>query len=82
MGVFTGIVVFLVTWWTVLFAVLPFGHVRDVDGTPKQSNIKKKFVWTTMVTIVVWIMIFTLIEADIISFQEMAQKMFEQDRLE
>ena len=81
MGWFTGIVVFLITWWTLLFAVLPFGHKRDVDGTPMpNSNLKKKFVWTTIVTIIVWIIIYLIIDAEIISFQDMAQEMFEEDR--
>jgi len=81
MGWFTGIVVFLITWWTLLFAVLPFGHNRDADGTPVSgSNIKKKFVWTTIVTIVVWIIIYLIIDADIISFQDMAQEMIAEDR--
>jgi len=80
MGWFTGIVVFLLTWWTLLFAVLPFGHKRDVDGTPiLDSNIKKKFVWTTIVSVVVWCMIYLVVVSDIISFKEMAKEMLEED---
>ena len=83
MGWFTGIIVFLLTWWTLLFAVLPFGHTRGVDGTPvKHSNIKKKFVWTTLVSMGVWLVIFAIIESDIISFQDMAQEMIEEDRVQ
>jgi len=44
------------------------------------SNLKRKFVWTTIVTVVVWIIIFLIIDAEIISFQDMAQDMFEEDR--
>ena len=32
MTVFTGIVVFLLVWWTVLFCVLPIGTRPDPDG--------------------------------------------------
>ncbi len=81
MGWFTGIVVFLITWWTLLFTVLPFGHERDTDGTPKIANMKKKFVWTTFVSALVWIIIYLVIDAEIISFQDMAQKMIKEDRL-
>ena len=82
MGWFTGVVVFLITWWTLLFAVLPFGHKRDKDGTPLEgTNIKRKFVWTTVGAVVVWVMIYLIIDADIISFQSMAQEMFEEDRV-
>lgn len=81
MGWFTGIVVFLITWWVLLFTVLPFGHERDENGTPKFANIKKKFIWTTGITIVVWIAIYLIIDAEIISFQDMAQDMLEEDRV-
>ncbi|MFK7839666.1 MAG: DUF1467 family protein [Bdellovibrionales bacterium] len=77
---FTGIVVFLITWWTFLFAVLPFGHKRDKDGTPELNfNLKKKFLWTTIGTIIIWIIIHLIIESDLISFREMANVMFEED---
>ena len=82
MGWFTGTVVFLIIWWTLLFAVLPFGHKRDQDGTPIEgTNIKKKFVWTTLVSVIVWVIIYLIIDAEIISFQDMAQEMFEEDRV-
>ena len=81
MGWFTGVVVFLITWWTLLFAVLPFGHEHDEDGTPKFANMKKKFIWTTLVTIVVWIVIYLIIDAEIISFRDMADEMIEEDRV-
>lgn len=80
MGWFTGIVVFLIAWWTLLFAVLPFGHERDEDGTPKPgSNLKQKFVWTTIVAAIVWVIIYLIIEADIISFKDMANEMLIED---
>ena len=82
MGWFTGIVVFLVTWWTFLFIVLPFGHERDKNGTPKFANIKKKFLWTTIGTIIIWIIIYLIVDSDLISFQDMAQDMFEEDGLQ
>ena len=80
MGIVTGIIVFLLIWWTALFAVLPFGHRRDIDGTPVQSNIKKKLIWSTIVTAMLWCIIFALIEMDIISFREIAHSMIEEDR--
>jgi len=79
MGIVTGIIVFLLIWWVSLFAVLPFGHVRDADGTPVQSNIKNKFLWTTIVAALIWGMVFLLIEAEIFSFREMAMDMAQED---
>lgn len=79
MSIFIGIVVFLLVWWTLLFAVLPFGHRRDVDGTPVIADMKKKFIWTTIVSIVVWGMIFALVESDVISFRDLADTMMKED---
>jgi len=81
MGWFTGIVVFLMVWWTLLFVVLPFGHERDKDGTPVFANIKRKFIITTIVSGLVWIGIHLLVSSDLISFQNMAQNMIEEDRV-
>lgn len=80
MGLVTGIIVFLLIWWTALFAVLPFGHKRDEDGTPVQHNMKKKLLWNTLITIVLWLVVFAAVESDIISFREMAQGMIEEDK--
>ncbi len=80
MGVVTGIIVFLLIWWTSLFAVLPFGHKRDETGKPVFANMKKKIIWTTFVAIVLWGIVFALIEGDMISFREMANEMIEEDR--
>ena len=80
MGWFTGIVVFLITWWTLLFAVLPFGHERDADGTPKIANMKRKFIATTIISMVMWVVIYIMIDADIVSFRDMAYVMIEEDR--
>lgn len=77
---FSGIVVFLLTWWTVLFAVLPFGLKRDEAGKPENFNIWRKILMTTIVTVLAWLIIYGLIKADIISFRDMARAMIEEDR--
>ncbi|HOO82077.1 MAG TPA: DUF1467 family protein [Alphaproteobacteria bacterium] len=81
MGLVTGIIVFLLIWWVSLFAVLPFGHAREVDGTPVKANLKRKFIWTTLVAMVVWGIVFVLIEAEIVSFREIANEMALEDKL-
>ena len=64
MSRFTAIVTYLTLWWIVLFCVLPFGvrsqaEMGDITegtdpGAPAVPNIKKKLLWTTLVTFVVW----------------------------
>lgn len=79
MGALGGTVAFLLIWWTSLFAVLPFGHERDETGKPVFANMKKKFLWTTIVSIIIWLIVFALIESDLISFRDMADAMIEED---
>ena len=79
MGPVTGVIVFLLIWWTALFAVLPFGHQRDETGKPVVACIGRKFLWTSLVSVVLWCIVFVLIASDIISFREIALEMIAQD---
>jgi predicted secreted protein len=79
MGWVSGIVVYILTWWTVLFAVLPWGLKRDEMGRPENFNIWKKIIATSLVSVVIWVIIYGLIEADIISFRLMADAMVQED---
>jgi predicted secreted protein len=82
MGVVAGIVVFLLTWWIVLFAVLPFGikhpaqqETGMMPGAPVKPDFKKIILRTTLISIVIWAVIFGLVESDVISFREWAKAM-------
>lgn len=59
-----GIAVFITIWWTVLFAVLPFGvrsqhetgqveHGTD-PGAPIRPMLLKKALWTTAITAIIF----------------------------
>ncbi|WP_448202943.1 DUF1467 family protein [Azospirillum sp. sgz302134] len=82
MGWVTGISVYVVVWWVVLFAVLPWG-VRApetpepgmADSAPVRPRILLKFVVTTLVAAVVWAGIYAVVASDLISFREMAKSM-------
>ena len=74
----TGVMVYLVIWWTVLFCVLPLG-VRRVEkpgkgqehGAPEKPDLVRKAIITTIVAAVVWIVFFALHEADVFSFRRL-----------
>lgn len=78
MGWFGGIVTFLLVWWTVLFMVIPFG-VRTVGqedvarghdaGAPQQSRIGLKLAVTTLVTAILWVIIYFIVESGAISLR-------------
>jgi predicted secreted protein len=78
-GIVASIVVFLLVWWTVLFAVLPFG-VRQathepgmMPGAPVKPDFKKIILRTTVVAIIIWLVIFALVESNVISFRQMVK---------
>jgi len=75
---FSGIVVYLLVWWLVLFAVLPFWTRPDPEGDPSAGGWRgapehpllwRKLIATTLVSAVVWLMIFGVIESNWISFR-------------
>jgi|HubBroStandDraft_5_1064220.scaffolds.fasta_scaffold72084_2 predicted secreted protein len=64
MPVTTGIAIFFLIWWIMLFVVLPWGIHRQDEageitpgtdpGAPAIPNLKWKLVWTTLVSVVVF----------------------------
>jgi predicted secreted protein len=79
MGIVSGLVVYFLTWWLVIFAVLPWGLNRDERGMPLNLNFKKKVLATTLISFVIWVFIYGVIRADIISFRVIADAMMEKD---
>lgn len=74
----TAIAVYFVTWWTVIFVVLPWGVRRDerpepghADGAPAQAMMLRKILWTTIVTSVLWIGFYLVNHYNLISIREM-----------
>jgi predicted secreted protein len=62
-GPVTMLAIYIVVWWVVLFAILPLGtssetHEPPTDGrqwgAPEAPNLKKKFITTTWVALIVW----------------------------
>lgn len=74
---FTGFVVLVMIWWTVLFAVLPFGTqpVAEPDeatgwrGAPAQPRMRRKLLITTGISLVLWALAMVVIGSDALSFR-------------
>ncbi len=88
MGPVSGVVVYLLTWWVTLFCVLPWGNNPDAEpeagnakSAPANPRIAKKFLITTLLSAVLWLMIYALIESDVISFHEMARKLAQEENI-
>lgn len=78
MNPFSLFVVFLIIWWTVLFTVLPRnirGQAEENNivkgsepGAPVDSDIKGKFILTTKIALIVWVLVCGLIWSDLVSW--------------
>ena len=86
MAIFTSIIVYLLTFWTVLFLTLPWGN-RAAD-TPEQGmagsaplnpRIKQKFLITFIISTIIWLIISTLIYLGVIDFYEISREMVKED---
>ena len=72
MGLTGSIIVYVMIWWIVFFSVLPIGiqsnketfkdNIEGADpGAPKNPKIAKKFLITTIITSIVFIVIYYLV---------------------
>ena len=81
MGITGSIVVYVIIWWIVFFSVLPIGikhsekpfksNLEGIDpGAPKNPNIFKKFLYTTLITTVIFAGIYYIVVNDHFNLRE------------
>ncbi len=84
MGVTGSIIVFVLIWWIIFFSVLPVGiqsnkekfseKIEGVDpGAPKNPKIAKKFFITTIITSIIFIVIYYLVKFNLLNLREYLQ---------
>ena len=88
MNWFTAIVLYLLIWWTAIFAVLPWGNKPEeapepghAPSAPAKPRLALKFLITSVVAAIIWVIVFVLIKMDIIDFYDLADKMVKEDKL-
>lgn len=73
----SGIAIYVIIWWTVIFAVLPFGvqpiaaeHVSKghAAGAPRRPRILLKAAVTSAVSAVLWLIVYWLFESGALAF--------------
>ena len=77
MNWFSGLVLFVVIWWTALFAVLPLGtnpvqrpdDVSGWRGAPERPRLLMKVCITTVLTAVIWCAAVAVIRSDYLGFR-------------
>ena len=84
MGITGSIIVYVMIWWIIFFSVLPIGiqsnkevfkeKIGGMDpGAPKNPKIAKKFLITTLITSIIFIVIYYLVENDFLNLREFLQ---------
>ncbi len=73
MGVTGSIIIYVMIWWIIFFSILPVGiksnkeifrdSIEGADpGAPKNPKIGKKFLITTIITSILFIMIYYVVD--------------------
>lgn len=75
----SGALVFIIIWWTAIFLVLPFGIKRDERGVPVDARMKQKLLFTTGISIILWLTVYVMIRMDVIDFRAISMAMMKQD---
>ena len=84
MGITGSIIVYVLIWWMIFFSVLPIGiqsnktkykeKLEGIDpGAPNNPNISKKFLITTIITSIIFIVIYYLVKFGLLNLREYLQ---------
>jgi len=83
-GITGSIIVYVLIWWIIFFSVLPVGiqsnkekFKEKIDGidpaAPINPKIGKKFLITTLITSIIFIVIYYLVEFNLLNIREYLQ---------
>lgn len=82
----TSAVLYFLIWWTVIFAILPWGNKRadvvqtgNAPSAPANPRIGRKFLITTGVAFLLWLPINPLLHWGFSELREEARQMAEED---
>ena len=84
MGITGSIIIYVLIWWIIFFSVLPLGiqsnkekfkeRIEGVDpGAPNNPKIGKKFLITTIIASIIYIVIYYLVKFNLINLREYLQ---------
>ena len=86
MGWLAGIFVYLICWWLVLFTVLPWGvkpeehpQTGHAASAPAHPRLRRKFLVTSGISGIIWLVVYVLIKNDVIDFRSIAAAMMQED---
>ena len=79
---YTGLaIIYIILWWIIFFSVLPIGiqsnkemfkeKIEGIDpGAPKNPKIAKKFLITTIITTLIFVVVYYLVKFDLLNLRE------------
>ena len=84
MGLTGSVIIYVMIWWIVFFSILPIGIQSNKEvfkerlegndpGAPKNPNIVKKFLSTTIITSILFIVIYYLVNNDFLNLRNFFQ---------
>jgi|TARA_Y100000389_G_scaffold181456_1_gene197069 predicted secreted protein len=83
-GITGSIIVYVLIWWIIFFSVLPLGiqsnkekfkdQIGGIDpGAPNNPKIGRKFLITTIITSLIFIVIYYLVKLNLLNLREYLQ---------
>ena len=84
MGITGSIIIYVMIWWIVFFSILPIGIQSNKEifkdtlegsdpGAPKNPKIAKKFLIATIITSILFIMIYYIVYLGLFNLRNFLQ---------
>ena len=84
MGITGSLIIYVLIWWIVFFSLLPVGIISEnkkfeekLDGNdpgaPKNPRIFKKFIYTTLITSILFFAIYYIVDQGYFNLREFLQ---------
>ncbi|MGC6536336.1 MAG: DUF1467 family protein [Candidatus Puniceispirillaceae bacterium] len=77
MDIVSGIVVYILLWWWVLFMVLPFGakapetiEKGHATSAPERPQLWRKMLITSGIAAILWVIVNAIISSGIFTFRQ------------
>ncbi len=79
MSITGSLIIYVMIWWIVFFALLPIDvnrekkeKIKGIDpGAPENPKIIKKFAYSTLITSIIFIIIFMLVKYDYLNIRNL-----------
>ena len=79
MSITGSLIIYVLIWWIVFFALLPIDvnrekkdNIKGIDpGAPENPKIIKKFAYSTLITSIIFIIIFLLVKYEYLNIKNL-----------